>query len=104
MFGPICLFEQPSRYYKFMPKQFHTGLDYLEVLPKQEEFFIYNVIGRNDEEQLKLGDKLESDAEIIRIEMYGREFEQVPPGHTCRLTLKCKRPLNFTLKDRDMPL
>jgi hypothetical protein len=68
-------------------KKFHI-MD-LQLIEKTEEgpTTFYKVVGRNDEEIISVGDKL-NNFTVTKIEQYGKETNCCYSGHTCMLTLE----------------
>lgn len=82
-------------------KQFLTAIDQIKTLPEEDGHFMYLVIGRNDNHSIRLGDKLEHHCEVVKVEAYGKELPECYPNLTAGITLKCKRPLEFILCERE---
>ena len=68
-----------------MAKEFATSFDEIE---KTQDGYL--VVGRcSGDQPICVGDFL-NDLEVVRIESYGKEFNEIHPGMAARLTLSAK--------------
>ena len=68
-----------------MAKEFATSFD--EIEKTQDGYLVIGCC--SGDEPICLGDFL-NDLEVVRIESYGKEFNEIHPGFTARLTLSTK--------------